>query len=136
MSVIAGDILEITFNNPVVGSGKFYAKAAEDSTFALGGYRVDDDENNIDGGGRNIKKMNRVKPSFEVLVSWDMNIENELQKLTDLCSEPTDSDWTISHINGSTWAMNGSPVGDPSGNGNAGTFTLKIMGGGILKKLV
>lgn len=136
MAVVAGDILEITYNNDNKGSGRFFAKAAEDSEFVLGGYKVDDDENAIDGGGRNIKKMNMVKPSFSVLVSWDMNTDNEMQKLQDLSSEPLDSDWTISHSNGSTWSMKGSPVGDIKGNGNAGTFTLKVSGGGVLKKIL
>lgn len=136
MAVVAGDTLEITYNNPNKGSGRFFAKAGEDSEFVLGGYEVDDDKNAIDGGGRNIKKMNMTKPSFSVLVSWDMNTDNEMQKLQDLCDEPLDSDFTISHINGSTWAMTGSPVGENKGNGNSGTFTLKISGGGRLKKIL
>lgn len=136
MAVTGGDILEITFNNPTIGTGRFFAKAAEDSTFNLGGFRGDDDKNGIDGGGRNIRKINAVRWGFEVLVSWDMNIDNELQKLIDLSKEQTESDWTINHINGTTWSGKGSPVGETDGNGNASTFTLKVSGGGVLKKII
>lgn len=136
MAVIGGDILEITFSNPVVGSGRFFAKAAEGSTFNLGGFRVNDDNNSTDGGGRNIKQMSAVRCSFEVLVSWDGNVDNELQKLCDLAKEPQETDWTISHINGTVWGMKGSPVGDLDGAGLEATFTLKIAGGGVLKKII
>ena len=55
---VGGDITEITYNHPTIGSGVFYPKAAEDNTFDTGGLRSDDDANMIDGAGNMIDKMN------------------------------------------------------------------------------
>lgn len=135
-NVVSGDLREITYNHPTLGSGVFLPKSAEDSTFDLGGLRTDDDANNSDGGGRNIKKMNRVKWMFEGPVSWDMNIADELTQLKKLAADPVDAEWTITHVNGTVWSATGGPVGDIQGNSNAGTIALKIMGGGEMKKIV
>lgn len=134
--VIAGDILEITYSNPnpKIGSGRFFAKAAEEGTFCLGGYESDDDKNNVDCGGNHIRKMRLVTASFEVVVSWNMNTDNELQKLMELSSELTESDWTINHVNGTSWGMKGVPVGEISGNTGSATFRLKVAGGGVMKE--
>ncbi len=64
-----GDIIEITYNHPnaAIGSGVIYPKASEDSSFDLGGFRGSDDNNMVDGGGRNMRQLNRMRWSFEVL---------------------------------------------------------------------
>ena len=36
MAVVGGDIVELTFNHPTLGSGIIFPKSAEDSTFDLG----------------------------------------------------------------------------------------------------
>ena len=65
MSVIGGDILEITFNHPTLGSGIIFPKAAEDSTFDLGGFRSNDDAAGVDGSGEMIDQSDRVEnPGF------------------------------------------------------------------------
>jgi hypothetical protein len=133
---VGGDILEITYNHPTLGSGVIYPKSAEDSTFDLGGFRSADDANMIDGGGRMIDQMNRVRWSLESTVAWDMNSSLELEKVVALAKSPVLADWTISHINGSVYSGKGKPVGDLQGNGNAATFTLKIAGSGEIKKIV
>lgn len=133
---VGGDIIEVTYNHPTLGSGVFYPKAAEDSTFDLGGFRGSDDANMVDGGGRNIRQINQVRWAFESPVAWDMNTDNELQKLTDMAKNAQEADWTFTHINRTVWSGKGAPVGDISGNGNQSTFTLKISGGGALKKIV
>lgn len=133
---VGGDISEIQFNHPTLGSVTVYPKSAEDSTFDLGGFRSADDANMIDGGGRMIDQMNRVRPSLETLIAWDMNSSLELEKLNAIAKSPVLSDITISHISGSVYSMKGKPVGDLLGNGNTATFPLKIAGSGEIKKIV
>lgn len=135
MAAVGGDITEVTFNHPTLGSGIIFPKAAEDSTYDLGGFRENDDVNMIDGGGNMISQLNRARWSFEVPVAWDMNDAATLEKITELSASPVHAEWTFSHINGTVYGGTGKPVGDLQGNGNAGTFTLKVSGGGKLKKI-
>ena len=142
MAAIGGDVLELTFNHPTLGSGTFFPKANEDSTFDLGGFRSNDDANMIDGGGRMIDQMNRVRWSVELTIASDMgsssnpNASSDLETLKLLASSPVQADWTISHINGTVWKGKGKPVGDIQANGNAGTIAFKVSGGGEMKKIV
>lgn len=133
---IGGDIIEVTYNHPTLGSGVIYPKAAEDSTYDLGGFRSSDDANMVDGGGNMIDQMNRVRWSFEVVVAWDMNTNTELEKIVNLAADPVPAEWTWSNANGTVYGGTGKPVGDQQGNGNAATFTLKVAGGGKAKKIV
>lgn len=132
---IGGDIVEVTFNHPSVGTGTFSPKAGEDSTYDLGGLRSDDDANGITGAGEAIRKMNKARWSFEVVCASDMNTAEDLEKITSLSNSPAEADWTITHTNGSVYKGKGFPVGDIQGNGNAATFTLKVAGGGEMKKI-
>lgn len=132
---VGGDIVEVTFNHPSLGSGTIFPKSAEDSTFDLGGFRSNDDGNMIDGGGNMIDQMNRVRWSFETTVAWDANVDETLEKLVGLASSPDQADWTFTSINGTIYGGKGKPVGDLQGNGNSATFALKISGGGTLKKI-
>lgn len=134
MAIIAGDFTEITYNHPTLGTGTFFPKAAEDSTLDTGGFRNNDDASGIDGAGRAIMQKNRVRWSFETTCAMDQNTENDLQKLSDLAESATEADWTFSHVSGTIWQAKGSPVGDVQGNANAGTFALKVAGGGKMKK--
>ena len=133
---VGGDILEITFNHPTIGSGTIYPKSTEDSTFNLGGFRSEDDMAKIAGDGSMIDTINRVRWSFEIPATWDQNSANELDKLIELAESTVETDWTISSINGTVWGGKGKPVGELPGNGNAATITLKLSGGGRLKKIV
>lgn len=133
--VIAGDLLEATCKHPDLGTSTFLCKAAEDGTFELGGFRTSDDANNTDGGGRNIKVMNRRRWEVGLTITNDMNTNNDIQKLSDLADNPKDGEWTISHKNFSVWRGTGSPVGDIEANTNAGTIEFSLMGGGKLKKI-
>jgi hypothetical protein len=135
MAAIGGDIIEITYNHPTLGSGVIYPKAAEDSTFDIGGFRSSDDANMIDGAGQMIDQMNRTRWSVETTVAWDMNTGLTLERLTQLTQSPLFADWTVTHINGTIYGGKGKPVGDLQGNGNAATFTFKLAGGGVLKKI-
>lgn len=130
-----GDILEITFNHPTLGSGVIYPKSGEDSTFDLGGFRSDDDAQAVAGNGQMIDKMNRKRWSVDTVIAWDMNTDITLEKIVALAGSPVMADYTITHINGTVYGGKGKPVGDLQGNGNAATFPLKISGGDKLKKI-
>jgi hypothetical protein len=132
---VGGDILEITYNHPTLGTGVIYPKASEDSTFDTGGFRANDDANMIDGAGNMIDQLNRVRWSVETTVAWDMNLRKDLETLSAQSSSPLLGDWTFTHVNGVVYGGKGKPVGDMQGNGNAATFSLKISGGGALKQI-
>jgi len=132
---IGGDLIEATYNNPTLGTGVFYFKGSEDGTFNLGGLTTQDDSAMVDGSGTAIRIMNQKMWSVEGVVSWDMNTNNELEKLQALTSEPTESAWTFSHVGKTVWAGKGFPVGDIAGNTGLATFPLKIGGGGKLAKV-
>ena len=136
MSAIGGDILEVTFNHPTEGTGTFFPKSAEDSTYDFGGFRSSDDANMIDGSGGMIDQMNRVRPFFELTLSSDLNTKEELDKITNLAASPVLADWTVTHINGTVHAMKGKPVGDINANGNTATMKLKVAGENKMKKIV
>lgn len=131
-SYSGGDIVEITCNNPVIGSIIIKPKAAEDSMYDPGGIRTNDDANSIDGGGNAIYVKNRVRPYFSVKIGWDMINNDELGYLQAETQEPTESTWTFTNINGVIYSLNGKQVGDLVGNGNSSTIDLKIAGSGTM----
>jgi hypothetical protein len=132
---VGGDIIEITYNHPTLGSGIWFPKAGEDSTFDPGGFRGADDANQVDGSGKKIRQLNRVGWFFEGTISWDANIANELDQAKALAGDPVEGDWTITSVNRTVWKGKGAPVGDIQGNGNSATISIKISGGGELKKI-
>lgn len=135
-SITGGDVLEITCNHPELGSFVFSPKSAEDFTLDPGGFRADDDANNVDGQGRRIKKMNRVMWSAEGTITWDMNSTDELTSLKKLAAHPVDGDWTFTSINDTVWKGKGSPVGDIKGSMTDATIDVVISGGGDCTKIV
>lgn len=132
---VGGDIIEITYNHPTLGSGVIYPKAAEDSTYDLGGFRSADEANGVDGGGNMIDQLNRARWSFEVLITMDMVTAETLEAITGMAGSTELAEWTFTNINGIVYGGNGKPVGDIQMNGNASTGTLKVSGGGALSKV-
>lgn len=132
---VGGDILEVTFNHPTLGSGTIFPKSSEDSTMNLGGFRSTDDNAMIAGNGEIIDQIHQTRWSVETKVAWDMNTREDLEKVVSLAASPVPATWTFTHINGTIYGGTGKPVGDYNGNGNDATFTLKVSGGGVLKKL-
>lgn len=131
-----GDITEISFNHPTIGSAILYCKASEDNTFDLGGFRSDDDDDGVDGGGNMIDKINRKRWSVDIAnMTNDMNDRQDVEKINLLAASPVLADWTFSHINGTVYGGKGKPVGDIKNNVNASTFPLKIAGGGKLQRI-
>jgi hypothetical protein len=133
--MVAGDIREINFSHPTIGSGTLFPKSAEDSTVDYGWLRSSDEAQMIDGGGNMIDQMNRVRWSVETVISTDLLIRLDVEKVIALASDPVQADWTISHVSGAVYGGKGKPVGDIQVNWNQGTMTLKLSGGGIQKKI-
>lgn len=136
MGAVGGDIVEASWSHPTLGAGTVYPKSSEDSSFDLGGFRSDDDTALIDGSGEMIDKMNRKRWVAEMIVAWDNNVRQELEKISALAASPVPATWTISHVSGAVYKGKGKPVGDYAGNGNTAQFPLKVQGGSILKKII
>lgn len=135
MSYIGGDITEITCNHPVEGSVVLQIKASEDNTYDLGGVRGNDDQNMVTGSGATIRSLNMKQWRVAVTVAWDMNTQQDLQKVVRMAASPEEGTWTISSINGSVYQGKGAPLGDLVANVNQATFPMTIGGGGELKKV-
>ena len=133
---VGGDILEIRYTHPVIGSGVLYCKAGEDGTIDYGGFRTADDANNVAGNGEMIVTLNRALGSFETPpIAWDMTDRDELDKLVQLAEHPVNSDWTIQSKSGAIWGGKGRPVGDLNANTNTALVTLKLAFEGKIKKI-
>jgi hypothetical protein len=130
-----GDILEISYKHPTVGAGTWFPKSSEDGTVDPGGNRSNDDENMITSSGEMIDQINRKRWSFEGVVAWDMETQNELDQALKLTASPVLADWTITHINGVVFGGKGKPVGDIKGNTNTAQMSIKLAGGGQLTKI-
>lgn len=130
-----GDLLEISYKHPTLGSGTWFPKSSEDGTVDPGGYRSNDDANMITGDGQMIDQINRVRWSFDGVVAWDMAISDELDQARKLASSPLPADWTITHLNGTVWGGKGKLVGDVKSNTNTSQMSVKIAGGGLLTKI-
>jgi hypothetical protein len=136
MPYTGGDILEITYNHPSLGSGSLFLKANEDGTLDVGGYMSNDDANSITGNGEFIDQINRKRGFFESPpVAWDMVDKKELGILSKMAESPVLADWTITSISGAIWGGKGKPVGDIQGNTNTAQVGLKISFSGRVQEL-
>lgn len=131
--VSGGDITEIKWSNPSLGSGFWYPLAGEDSTYNLGGFRGAD-EGKVDGAGRLINSLNRMPWMFQVVVANDMVNTNEFEEACAIAASPDPTIFTISNINGAVYSGQGTIQGDLELNGNKSSFSLKVVGGGQLAK--
>jgi hypothetical protein len=130
---VGGDIIEVTYNHPTLGTGTFFPKSKESSTYDLGGFRSADEANGIDGSGTPIDTMNQVRGGFEVVVANDMNTNQELEKAAALAESPLPATWVFSSINGVSYSGSGKPVGDLMGDMDKATFKLKVSGARFTK---
>jgi len=133
--MIAGDITQVTYNHPTLGTGTFYPVANTDNTFNTGTFKKDDNKNGIDGGGRAIVQMSRQRWQFKCTISWDMNNTEEMETISAMMNNPEPATWTVSHINGSIYNGVGHAVGDNDANGNTAQIDLMVQGSGSLTKL-
>ena len=129
-----GDIIEISYNHPTIGSGVLSPVAAQDNEFDLGGVRTTDDENMLTSKGEAIYVMNNKRWSATILVTNDMNIRKEYEKVLALSRSLEEATWSLLHINGTVYRGKGKPVGDIKLNVNQSTFSLKISGGNIFEQ--
>lgn len=127
-----GDILEISYKHPTLGSGVLFPKSAEDFTLDPGGFRSNDDANLVTASGEMIDQINRVRWGMEGPIGWDMAVKDELSQMRKLAASPVLADWTFTHINGTIWGGKGKPVGDIQGNTNTAQMSIKVAGGGEL----
>jgi hypothetical protein len=129
--VTGGDITEIAWSNPLLGSGFLYPIAGEESTFCLGGFTGDDDKV-VDGAGRLINSLHRVPWDFKVKVANDMVNTREFEAMVDVAGSTEDTTWTISVINGAVYKAQGTIQGRLELNGSKSAFELMVVGGGTL----
>jgi len=129
-----GDIIDITFTNPDLGSGRFSPIAANSNSYDVGGFRNSDDANMITGNGDLVVKKNRVRAHFECLVEDDMNVAEDAVKAAAIAASSKSTEWTFSLVNGTVWRGSGIIVGDIQPDTDAGTFTLKVAAK-IFKKI-
>lgn len=125
---VGGDITEITYNHPTLGSGTFFPKSSESNSYDTGGFRSKDESNGIDGSGAVIDTMNRVRGFFEATVANDMNNNQDLEKAVALASSPVPATWVFTVINGKSYTGTGKPVGDLNADVDKATFKLKVAG--------
>lgn len=136
MGAVGGDILEIAFNHPTLGSGTVFPKANEASSLSPGGFRSDDSDDGVDGSGQMIDKQTRKRWSAESVVAWDNNSRQDLEKMVALAESPVQATFTISMVSGAVYKGTGKPVGDLVGDSLNATFPLKLAGGGKAKKII
>lgn len=133
---VSGDTLEISYAHPTLGNGQFQPKANESFTIDLGGVRNADDTNGITSGGELIQQKNRQRWSLEGAIAVDFTATGDTQeRLNALANDPTPATYTVSFIGGGTYKGTGILVGDLQTDTNAGTKTIKIVGGGKMIKI-
>lgn len=124
---VHGDVVELTWSNSDLGSGRFFPKAGEGNTFDPGGVRNSDEQMGIAGNGDLMVTKNRVRGSFEIVCENDTVIRNDAQVAADLSESSALTTWTVRLINGSVFKGTGTIVGDITPDINAGTFTIKAV---------
>lgn len=136
MAYIGGQLTEITWSHPDLGTGTIAPKSNEDSTLDTGGIRSDDEANGIAGDGTAIRKMNIIRWMVETTVANDTNVGKQLEKLAALAGNPKEATFRFTHINGSVYSGSGFPVGDIQASLGNATVKIKFAGSNTLKKIV
>ena len=131
MKFLGGDIEELVCKHPTLGDVRFQTKSNESYTMDKGGFRNNDDANQVTGGGKSIYQKNRVRWSIEGPVMVDFS-ENGVT-MEDLAESDEEGTWVISHISGQIWQGTGMPVGDITTDSNNAQMTSNISGGGKLE---
>jgi hypothetical protein len=135
MAFTGGDLLEINYKHPTLGTGTLYPKSGEEFTVELGGFKANDDSGMITGDGQFIDQINRKRWEADGTVAWDSEVADEVNQMNLLAADPVLADWTFTHVNGTIWGGNGKPVGDIKGDAQKAQMKVKIAGGGKLIKL-
>lgn len=131
---VAGDVKEITFNHPTLGSGTLKPISGEDFTLSLGGFKTLD-EDVITSDGEKIDKITNSAWMAEGSVRWASQTGLDLEKIKNLSGSTDNSDWTFELMDGSIYGGFGKPVGDIQGSTKDGTISIKLTGGGGLRQI-
>lgn len=132
--VINGDIVEIAWSNPDLGSGFFFPIANTDSTLNLGGFRGND-QAVLDGAGRLMNQKNRMPWSASMETANDPLNTKELEAASALAASTAETVYTITHVSGVRYKGAGTILGNLEGNFNKGSFQLTLTGGGVLVQI-
>lgn len=127
-----GDINDFVFQHPSLGEKRLSPKSNEDFTIDYGGFRNNDDANQVTGAGEPIYQTNRVRSSIEGVFAMN---DEDFKFLLLLTQDAQESTITVTHINGTIWKLKGKPVGDLQFSTNTSTMTLKVSGGGTIERL-
>lgn len=131
---VFGDCTEVTCQHPL-GRFSYFPKANESFTIDKGGIRNNDDANQITSNGQLMIQKNRARWSVEGPIAFDQISDEQMTSLNTICESSISGTWTFSFLSGGIYSGNGIVVGDLQADTNAGTMTLKVAGGGILKKI-
>ncbi len=85
--VSGGDMVEITWSNPNLGSGQFFGLCGEDSTYTPAGYQ---NTSNVDGGRRLIVSKQWMPGSITVVISNDMGTAQDEYETVQLIKNELD----------------------------------------------
>lgn len=135
-----GDLKEVTWNNGIVGSGRYFSKEGETHTLTLGGLMTADDDANIDSGGNFINEMSVIPWSYEATIVFAESVANRMevetaQAIINSQADGTQTSWTFTNRNNITYSGTGMIVGKISADRQKSTFSFKVMGGGILQQI-
>lgn len=131
---LGGDITEIVAKHPDLGDFRFATKSNESYTIDRGGFRTNDDGNQVTGNGQGIYQKNLMRWMFEgpVLIDFKNNTLDDIDKLAESSVEAV---WIITHISGVVYQGKGMIVGDLQPDTNTAQMGIKIAGGGKLTKV-
>lgn len=125
----SGDIRLIAVAHSELGSNTLEAKATEDNTVDLGGFKIDDDQNSVTANGTHIVKKNRKLWKVETTIGAK---DGDLNYLQDLVESGLPAQFTFELANGERYSGQGRMVGDVVGNFQSGTIPVMFCGGGAL----
>lgn len=131
---VFGDCVEITCNH-LGNTYRFYPKANESFNIDKGGIRGNDDMNQVTSNSQMMSQLNMARWAVDGPIAVDQISDAELSSLNIMAGSPSLGLWQFAMISGAIYRGTGRPVGDIATDGNAGTLTLKVAGGGILEKI-
>jgi len=138
MGYIGGQLTQITFNHPTLGTGTFAPKSSDDSTINLGGIRSDSGVTDIAGDGTAIRKMNLHRWMVDTTVAFDSTAmaKSGLSILSALAADAKEAVWKFTHISGSVYSGSGFPVDVVDGNLGTATIKIKFEGSNSLQEII
>jgi len=129
MAIVGGDIEELAFNDPVLGTGFFQPMKDQDNIFIPGGYENADD-GMVTGNGTLVITKNRNVGSITILLANDTTAAtSDVDIAKALQVSANEQTWTVAHSNGTVWRGKGVIVGALEANTNKSTFQIKINSG-------